>query len=213
MTFEELLAIVRAEPAFETGLLLAGEVDPDDVRRQLSRWVASGKLVQWRRGLYSLAEPYRKEKPHPFLIANLLVRPSYVSLQSALSHYGLIPEYVPVTTSVTTARPGRRETPDGIFDFRHLKVDLFWGYSLLEVSGRLGAFVALPEKALLDLIYLVPGADSPAYLEELRLQNLAGLDLDRLERQAGRSGSPKLQRAVAVVRRLAATEAEEYEAL
>jgi len=49
---------------------------------------------------------YYKVKPHPFVVANRMVRGSYVSCQSALAHYGLIPEHVPVVTSITTARPG-----------------------------------------------------------------------------------------------------------
>ena len=92
MDFAQLLQIVGNEPAFETGLLLAGNVDPADVQRQLSRWTAAGRLWQLRRGLYSLAAPYQKVKAHPFAIANALVRGSYVSLQTALAHYSLIPE-------------------------------------------------------------------------------------------------------------------------
>ncbi len=121
MKFERLLETVGDEPVFEPGLLLAGDVDPADVRRQLSRWVEAGRLYQLRRGLYALAPPYQKVKPHPFLVANRLVRGSYVSLQSALAHCGLIPEYVPVTTSVTTSRPARWDTPLGIYDFRHIQ--------------------------------------------------------------------------------------------
>src|SRR6185369_8767235 len=105
MEFAKLLQIVGNEPVFETGLLLAGAVDPKDVRRQLSRWTKAGRLFQLRRGLYALAPPFQKIKPHPFVIANRLMPGSYVSNQSALAHYGLIPEYVPVVTSVTTARP------------------------------------------------------------------------------------------------------------
>ncbi|MFH1314516.1 MAG: type IV toxin-antitoxin system AbiEi family antitoxin domain-containing protein, partial [Candidatus Eisenbacteria bacterium] len=78
MEFLELIEIVGDEPVFETGLLLAGEVDPADVRRQLSRWTKAGRLYQLRRGLYALAPPFQKVKPHPFLIANRMVRASYV---------------------------------------------------------------------------------------------------------------------------------------
>jgi hypothetical protein len=59
MKFDGLLSSVSRQPLFETGLLLAGDVDPFDVRRQLSRWVQSGRVIQLRRGLYSLASPYR----------------------------------------------------------------------------------------------------------------------------------------------------------
>ena len=119
MEFTEVLDIVGDEPVFETGLLLAGDVEPADVRRQLSRWTSAGRLFQLRRGVYALAPPHQKVKPHPFVIANALVRGSYVSRQAALAHYGTIPDLTPVTTSVTTARPGRWETPLGLYDFRH----------------------------------------------------------------------------------------------
>jgi predicted transcriptional regulator of viral defense system len=213
MRLEELVEIVGDEPVFETGLLLAGQVDPKDVRRQLSRWVRAGRIYQLRRGLYALAPPFQKVKPHPFLIANAMVRGSYVSNQSALAHYGLIPEYVPVVTSVTTARPARWDTPLGQYEFRHVKTELLFGYQLTALAGDQQAFIATPEKALLDLIYLQPGGDSPAYLRELRLQNLGQLDLDQLGRQADLAGSPKLRRAAAFIAELARVEAAEYETL
>ena len=211
MEFTRLVETVGDEPAFETGLLLAGNVDPNDVRRQLSRWTQAGRLYQLRRGLYTLAPPFQKVKPHPFLIANRLVSNSYVSCQSALAQYGLIPEYVPVTTSVTTARPAHWDTPLGNFEFRHVKVEWLRGYRLTDLGRNQQAFVATPEKALLDLIYLQPGGDSPDYLRELRLQDLDRLDMAELQRQADLAESPKLRRATQAVRALAGS--EEYTTL
>ncbi len=213
MEFTELLKIVGDEPVFTTGFLLAGDVAVKDVQRQLARWTSSGRLIQLRRGLYALAPPYRKTKPEPFLIANRLVRASYVSCQSALAFYGLIPEYVPTVTSVTTRRPWVYETPLGAFIFRHIKTELFWGYQLVDLGQGQQAFVALPEKAILDLVHLTSDADSPEYLQELRLQFLDRLDLARLDAFAQRTGSPKAQRAAAIVAQLAASEAVEYEPL
>ncbi|MBI1881002.1 MAG: hypothetical protein HYR94_22710 [Chloroflexi bacterium] len=213
MEFARLLEIVGDEPVFETGLLLAGEVDPKDVRRQLSRWTRAGRLYQLRRGLYSLAPPFQKIKPHPFVVANRMMPGSYVSNQSVLAHYGLIPEYVPVVTSVTTARPGRWDTPLGSYEFRHLKTSRLNGYRLVELGGGQQAFLATPEKALLDLIYFQPEGDSPEYLRELRLQNMDRLDLAELQHQADLADSPKLRRAAALVSALAQTEALEYEPL
>ncbi len=213
MEFEELLEIVGDEPVFETSLLLAGDVDPANVYRQLSRWTDAGRIYQLRRGLYALAPPFQKVEPHPFLVANRLVEPSYVSLQSALGHYGLIPEVVPVATSVTTGRPGRWDTPLGSYAFRHVKTELFRDYRRLSVSDGQEAFVASPEKALVDLVYLEPGADSLAYLQELRLQNLDQLDVVRLQRQAEHADSPKLERAAARVAAMARSELAEYETL
>jgi len=213
MEFRELLTIVGDEPLFGTGLLLAGDVDPNDVRRQLSRWTTAGKLYQLRRGLYSLAPPYQKTRSHPFLVANRLVRASYVSLQAALAHYSLIPEHVPVVTSVTTTRPVEYETPLGHYTFRHVKQSLFYGYHPAEMGDGQSAFIATPEKALLDLIYLQPGGDDPAYLQELRLQNLERLNTTTLQQMAKRADSPKLMRAATIIKALAEEEKEEYEIL
>lgn len=211
MKYEELLGITASEPVFASTLLLTLGEDPAEVRKQLSRWNRAGKIIQLRRGLYTLAEPYRKITPEPFLIANRLNQPSYVSLQSALAHHGLIPEYVPLVTSVTTARPEEVDTPLGRFIYRHCKRPFFFGFREEEQGQGQAAFVARPEKALLDLIYLTPGGDREEFLAELRLQNLDRLDLGLLEQMAQASGSPKLARAARRVAALA--EGEEYESL
>lgn len=213
MEFSKLLEIVGDEPVFETGLLLAGDLDPGNVRRQLSRWTQTGRVYQLRRGVYALAPPFRKVKPHPFLVANRLVRGSYVSLQSALAHHGLIPEAVPVTTSVTALRPARWDTPLGAYEYRHLKEELLFGYQATDVVSDQQAFVATAEKALLDLVHLQPRGDALEYLQQLRLQNLERLNLNQLQNQAARAKSPKLHRAVDCIIELAEAEAEEYEIL
>ena len=212
MEFQNLLEIVQDEPVFDTGLLLVGDVNPREIRRQLSRWSKSGKIYQLRRGIYSLAPPFQKVTPHPFLVANRLLSASYVSLQSALAYYGMIPEHVPVTTSITTSRPSRWETPLGIYDFRHIQIPFFDGYRMVDFGDQQQAFIAIPEKALLDLIYLESGGDTLDYLAELRLSNLDMLDWQILERLARKIEKPKLLRAVAIIQGLAQEEGD-YESL
>ncbi len=146
-----------------------------------------------------LAEIYRKKTAHPFLLANYMKDASYVSLQSALAYYGLIPEYVPVVTSVTTGRPEGFETAVGGFLFKHMKKEFFSGYISEKLADGQSAFIATPEKALLDLIYLTPRADNTAYLRELRIQHPERLDLQRLTQMAAASGSAKLMRAAASI--------------
>lgn len=212
MEFNSLLKLVGDEPIFESSILLAGNVNPKVIRIQLSRWVKAGKIYQLRRGLYSIAPPYQKKQPHPFLVANHLQKASYISLQSALSFYGLIPEVVNITTSVSTGRPERLETPLGIFEFRHIKTDLLFGYQMTELGGQ-SALIATPEKALLDLIYLQPRSDSIAYLKELRLQNTEKLDKELLRKQAKNFNTPKLQNAVREIIQLISGESAEFEDL
>ena len=202
MNFQELVKIVGSAPVFETGLLVAGPVDPDGISCQLSRWVRSGRVLQLRRGLYALAPPWRRCVPHPFLVANRLARGSYVSGAAALAHVHAIPEYVAEITSVTTGRPHTRTNACGRFSFRHLKGELFFGYRLLDLGDDQQAFVATPEKALLDVIHLHPGGDGRAYLEELRL-DYGVFRMETLAQLATRSRSPKLLRAARRVRRLA----------
>jgi len=210
MQFSDLLALVGDQPLFETWLLLAGDPDPGDVRRQLSRWVNTGRVRQLRRGLYTLAPPYQKVVPHPFLVANALVTGSYVSGQSVLAHFGLIPEYVPVTLSVTTSRPAQWK---GGYIFRHVAPRLFFGYQSVELSENQSAFIATPEKALLDLAHLTPKSDSPGFLNELRLQNLERLNLERLDEYARRAEKPKWRRFAQLIIDLAAQERTDYEEL
>ena len=199
MKWEKLLDLAGDEPAFSSSLLKTAGISPAEAGKQLSRWVKSGKLIQLRRGLYVLSEPYRKTQPHPFYLANKLQRGSYVSLQSALEYYGLIPEYVPAVTSVTIRRSQTLATPLGDFIFRHVKKEFFSDYVQIDMGGEQLAFVATPEKSLLDLLYLTPGSDNPSYLRELRLQNLENLNIERLKSLASQTRSRKLIRAAGIL--------------
>ncbi|MHB8135744.1 MAG: type IV toxin-antitoxin system AbiEi family antitoxin domain-containing protein [Anaerolineaceae bacterium] len=207
-----LLKLIGNDPVFASSLLLAGNINPKIVRLQLSRWVNSGRIYQLRRGLYAIAQPYQKVKPHPFLVANHLQPASYVSLQSALAFYDMIPETLNITVSVTTGRPERLETPLGIFEFRHIKPSLLFGYQMTDLNGQ-NALLATPEKALLDLIYFQSGGESMNYLQELRLQNLERLELDLLRKHSEFFDSPKIRTAVKRISRLIFSEKGEYEDL
>jgi predicted transcriptional regulator of viral defense system len=212
MEFDRLLEIIGDEPVFETALLLAGDVNPRYIRIQLARWTKGKRIYQLRRGLYAIAPPFQKNKPHPFLVANRLQRASYVSMQTALAFYGLIPETVNITVSVTTGRPERLETPVGIFEFHHIKTDLLYGYQMIDLGGQ-HALVATPEKALLDLVYLQTGGETLSYIHELRLQNLEQLNSKLLNKQAEVFHSAKLHKAAEVIVDLIQSETREYEEL
>ncbi len=205
MKWQDLLRLLRRDTLFDASALLAGPDSPSEVRRQLSRWVASGRLIQLRRGLYALAPPFAQESPNVLAIASRIRQPSYVSLQSALSYHGAIPESVPAVTCVTTGRPGRFETALGDFRYRHVGPGLFWGYRKVEIGEGESAYVALPEKALLDLFYLTPGAIRLSFVRELRLAP-DPMDSRRLQQFAKRAAKPKLIRAAALTVRVLAQE-------
>jgi predicted transcriptional regulator of viral defense system len=211
MKWQDLLTILGNATLFESSMLLAAEDSPAETRRQLSRWVASGRLKQLRRGLYAISPPHAREGPDAFALASRLHRPSYVSLQSALAYHGVIPEAVPVLTSVTTGRPVRFRTPFGEFVYRHLHPALFWGYQELDLGPGQQAYVAFPEKALIDLFHLTSGPIRRRFLEELRFAS-GQLDPERLEQFAERTKKPKLVRAAALTARLLGSETRKEEA-
>ena len=182
-------------PLFESGHLYAGADSKLLVQRQLADWVRAGKIVQLRRGLYTLTPAHHAEYPHSYVIANHLARGSYVSLHMALSHYDLIPEHVAVVTSVTTGRPGSWHNLYGHLTYRHIQPKMFFGFEYRQVTQTQWAYMATPEKALLDLIYLTPRADDEAYIRTLRLQNLDQLNVERLKTYVERADKPKLKRA------------------
>ncbi|MCA9988788.1 MAG: hypothetical protein KDE59_30995 [Anaerolineales bacterium] len=209
MRWQEFRHIVQDEPLIETALLLTGSVTRHQAQRQLTDWTSAGKIIQLRRGLYTLPQ----RNPHPFVVANRLVAGSYVSLQMALAYHHLIPEHVAAITSVTTERPVSYQNKFGRFSYRHIQPTLFFGMEYRLLVGDEYAFVATPEKALLDLIHLRPGGDSRAYIDSLRLQNLEILDLERLLGFAERTGKPKLMRAADIIATLVQQELSEYETL
>ena len=196
MNFLELAELMQDEPVFASSLLKVVGIKTSQIELQLVRWAKSGRLLKLRRGLYVLGKPYRKIEPHPFLIANRLQRGSYVSFQSALAYYDLIPEHVPVVTSATTGRSESLKTPLGVFIFRHLKAGMFSGFRQVKIADRQQAVIATPEKALVDLLYATPGSDSDGYIEELRLQNTESLSANELTKEAQATGSWKVRRAV-----------------
>jgi predicted transcriptional regulator of viral defense system len=210
MYFQQMLGQLASLPLFESGHLYAEANTPQQVQRQLTDWVRAGKVVRLQRGLYTLAPPYQSEQPHSYLIANHLVRGSYVSLHTALSYYDLIPEHVAVVTSVTTGRPGKWQNKYGHFSFQHIQAALFFGFEYRQVTQTQWAYVAAPEKALLDLVYLTPEADSEGYIRALRLQNLDQLNIERLKAYVERANKPKLKRSLSYILQVAAEELTEY---
>lgn len=188
MKWNDLITRIDVGSVFETKALLGVKSDTLDVQRQLSRWTSSGRLFQLRRGVYVLPS----SRPHPFTVANRIVPKSYVSRETALGFHGFLAERsIPVTSS-TTGRPGRWETPLGVYEYRHIKRGLWMGFEETDLGGGERALVATPEKALLDWIHLEPGGD----VARLRLENLDDFNLAELRRLAEASGRPKLKRAV-----------------
>ncbi len=109
-----------------------------------------GIFIKIRNGFYKIKDAHTSR----YLIANKLYEPSYISLSTALSHYGIIPEVVYATTSVTAKLSREFETPIGNFIYQRIKQAAFTGYGLRAID-RENVLIAEPEKALADYLYFV----------------------------------------------------------
>ncbi len=197
MDFQRLVELTADLHCFSAGMLTAGE-DIDQVRVQLSRWAAGDRVIRIHKGWYTLPEPFRRIRPDANVIACTIRQAAYVSLHSALAYHGMIPEYVPETTCVTTGRPLVIDSPLGRIRYRHVKKIAFFGYQRKE-NGMQHAYLATPEKALLDLFYLTAGSADADYIAGLRLQRLADLNCAQMARIARHYKSPRLMRAVSLI--------------
>lgn len=118
---------------------------------QLTDWTKKGYLFKLKRGIFAFSN--NREQLSPEYISFLIYQPSYISLEWALSHHGLIPEMVYVATAVTSKTTRTFENEFGLFSYRHLKRNLFFGYEKRDVKEGI-YLLAEPEKALLDYLYL-----------------------------------------------------------
>ena len=198
MKIDELLSWVGDLEWFDLATIvqLSGERRAT-ILNQLSRFVDRKKVISLRRGMYTLAPAYRKSTIESAALANALVRPSYLTEKWALSYYGLIPEAVPVFTSVTSRRPGMVENDCGAFQYRHLKQDYFFGYTPLIISKH-KVLVATPEKAMIDLWYLAVGEWTPDRMNEMRFSIHVNLNRSLLESYVHRMSKPRILRALDV---------------
>jgi hypothetical protein len=196
MKFDGLADLVGGLPCFDLPMLSQAFVVKRPVLRvQLSRWMKEGKVIGLRRGMYVLSKTYCRVPANMAVLANQLYAPSYLSGLWALGHYDLIPERVVWLTSVTSRVPRRFENPLGVFDYRNIKQDLFFGYGTRKFGDQ-DVLVADPEKALLGHWHLTSGEWSLPRLTEMRYQQGAIVSVERLKDYAARFKSPRLTRAV-----------------
>ena len=196
MKFEELVRLAGSLPCFDLALLAqAFDGGREVMRVQLSRWMSQGKVIGLRRGIYTLGELYRRAPLTPAALAQHLYTPSDLSGLWALGYYDLIPERVVWLTSVTPRVPRRFENPFGVFEYRNVKQENFFGYRTATLGGA-DTPIAEPEKALLDHWHLTDAEWTDERLMEMRYQNMTRVDASRLREYAARFRSPRLDRAV-----------------
>lgn len=165
MRFRELEAKIRELPAFN--LNDVRKIDPDFHRQQLNYWHNQGYIKPLVGGYYALWHRAIDEM-YLFLLANKAYEPSYVSLESALAYYGIIPETVFGVTSVSSRKTKQYESRWGVFSYRSVKPEIMIGYQVVENKPGNKCKIASLEKAVLDYLYLNTDIHTRADFEALR---------------------------------------------
>jgi predicted transcriptional regulator of viral defense system len=166
MSFLEFRQKFYSLACFNTNQVFAW--DPGFDRNNLSRWSKNGLIISLRQGYYTFPE-YISLPDYPFLFANIIYSPSYISLYSALSFYGMIPESVLQITSVSSLKTASFKNNSGVFTYRSVKDELMFGYTAKQLAGGRSFHIATPEKAILDLLYLYPFYNSINEMVGLRI--------------------------------------------
>ena len=162
--------------------------------RRLSEWQKKGYIQKIVKGYYIFSEVDIDENMLS-VIANKIYKPSYISFETAMSHYRLIPESIYMITSASTRRTYLFQSPLARFSYRTIKPALFFGYAILPD----GIKMAFMEKAILDYFYINPSVRTEDDFSSLRINKeeiLSRLKKKRLINYVKRFNQKRLSKRV-----------------
>jgi hypothetical protein len=208
---EELRRRISGEE-FDYQALLDGLREYNRPRDKITNLLRQGDIIRVKKGIYIFGERDRRRVFSRELLANMIYGPSYVSLETALNYYGLIPERVEAMTSVTSARGRRFFTPVGLFIYRGVPMNAYRiGIDQVELESGRSFLIATPEKALADKIQADRGTairtqtEMRTYLlDSLRIDpdGLRRLNTETISLIADQYRSRKLRLLSSLLRRL-----------
>jgi hypothetical protein len=198
---------------FDYQALMAALSEYANPRDKVTALLRRGDIIRVKKGLYVFGNELRRRPYSRELLANLVYGPSFVSLDSALSFHGLIPERIEALTSVTTKRPKTFDTPVGLFIYRQSPRNGFHLGMDRREEGDVAFLIATPERALADKIRddrgheLRTRADAAVYLfDNLRIdrEDFAQINPNQLDELAHALRSRKVALAAGLLRDLRA---------
>lgn len=155
-------------------------------RNKINSLLKKGIIIRVKKGLYLLSPEFGGVADQ-YMLANLIYGPSYISLDSALSFWSLIPERVETITSISNKRNKYFKTPVGNFSYQYSNDKIFYKGITIQENSNSGYLIASKEKALCDKIVSMKEIetinDMDTYLkDDLRIDfnELSGLDMDLL---------------------------------
>jgi len=188
MKYKEFKNKIQEYPIFSSSQLAILTDNEQVLRNQLAGWRSQGLLLRLKKGLYVLNKEDRRINPSRPFIANQLLSPSYLSTEYALSFYGLIPEKVEDVTSVTTKKTSTFQNDFGAFRYQHIDVACFVGFKETKDENGYPFFIAEPEKAVVDFLYLnlsnFSGDVVNIFRDSYRFQNVSSLGRQKIKKLA-----------------------------
>lgn len=198
MTFRKKIKVYTQAPVTQSMLheALVEYKRPND---KISELLKHNELVRLRRGLYLPGPETDLPNPHLYLIANHLRGPSYITQETALYYWGLIPERVYEINSATLKTSKNYDTPVGRFSYQHLAFPYYsFGVMSIQLEAQQTAMIASKEKALCDKIILSAGinlrsmSQTKAFLlEDLRMEIVDLKTLDTTKIRSWQPDAPK----------------------
>lgn len=155
----------------KTHLQLIAELDRyNSPKAKITRMIKANEIIQLKRGIFLESDD---DKYSLFSLSSVIYGPSYVSFQSAMSYYGLIPEKVPSVTcaSYNKNKAKKFHTPVGDFYYYYIPVRAFPYDNLIQEENGQNYIIASPEKALCDSLYKISEIDTLHQLEELLFED------------------------------------------
>ena len=199
---------------FREALFVQGLFSTDHIRLQfpdfnsdnLLNWQKKGYIRKLRNKWYCFREFLAVPDSH-FLIANQIYSPSYISHQQALMFYGIIPEHIVDSTSVTTKKTNNFVVLERNYKYYSVKPDLFFGYRLMSITindSVRNILMAEKEKAILDLLYLFSFYKTQSDIEELRLNEHImenEIDWEKMDNYTSRFRSKTLSNKIEILKK------------
>jgi len=180
---------------------VAASVDGTDFSRHglIKRAMSAGEILNIRRGLYCLAPEFQKKPISVYGLAERIFGPSYISMETALSHHGWIPEAVYACTCASFGNSKEFETPLGIFSYRRVPQHTFFlGVERCNDENGQVFFMASPAKALADYLYVHQlnwtKIDEPIGSLRIDEDELAGVTGEDLEALLGNYSNGRVKR-------------------
>lgn len=200
MKYRDFKVLVKQYPYFRSMIFHHLTDKTNTLRRQVNEWVKKGYILELKRGMYTLADDERAIAVSPYYLANHIYSPSYISLESALSFYNLIPEKVHAITSITSKKTFTITNKKGHFIYHNIKQNSYNGFESLHDENNQMFFIASPEKALADFLYLrcrtIKKYKKDVFDKSFRFQNLDMLNDKKLLKLSNKFQSKKLMRLV-----------------